>query len=286
MLYRLSDAAIRIEGQPMFKILAKSQEMEREGKDIIHFEIGDPDFPTPENIVDKTCAELKNNNTHYTNSMGLIDFRTAIRQEILRTHGFKPNLDQVLITPGANIIIYYAIRCLVNPGDEVIVPDPGFPSYYSVLNLCRAVPFRIPLKEKNKFCMNPDDVEMKITKKTRMIIINSPQNPTGAVLIPEQIEKLIQISEKHDIFLYSDEIYSGMIFDDHVSYLSPATRRSCLKRVLLATGFSKTFSMTGWRIGVAIGPEHIIEKMSLLLQTTSSCVSPFIQKGRYGGHCW
>ena len=277
MKYRLTKSAEELEGQPMFKVLAKVQEMERLGKNIIHFEIGDPDFNTPQNIKNAACKAIKDNKTHYTSSMGEMELREISRQTTLRTRGFLPSLEQVLVTPGANILIYYAVRCLVNPGDEVIVPDPGFPTNYSVIKFCSAIPVRVPLKEENSFRMSPDDVRKRITKKTRLIILNSPQNPTGSVMTKEEIQEMAKIAEEFDVFLYSDEIYSRMIFDENIKFSSPSYLDHCKKRTIVANGFSKAFSMTGWRIGVAIAPEDIIEKMSLLLQTTSSCVTPFIQ---------
>lgn len=278
MKYRLADAAYTLEGQPMFKVLAKVQDMERKGKDIIHFEIGDPDFNTPSNIVNAAIESLKKGETHYTSSMGLHDFREVICDATAKTRGFRPKIEQVLVTPGANIIIYYAIRCLVNPGDEVIVPDPGFPTYYAAIKFCGAVPVRVPLREENNFRMNPHDVRARITDKTRLIIINSPQNPTGALMTEQEIDAMADIAEEHDIFLYSDEIYVRMIFDTTVRFKSPSIRDHCMKRTIVANGFSKAFAMTGWRLGTVIAPPDVIEKMGLLLQTTSSCVAPFIQR--------
>lgn len=278
MGYRFAVAAENLEGQPMFKVLAKVQELERQGRDIVHFEIGDPDFSTPYNIIQATCDSLKNGETHYTSSMGIQEFREAVCQTTQKSRGFTPSIDQVLVTPGANIIIYYAIRCLVNPGDEVIVPDPGFPTYYSAIKFCGAVPVRVPLKEENGFRMDPEDVREKITSKTQLIIMNSPHNPTGAVMTADELEKMAELAEQYDVYLYSDEIYARMNFDDQSVFSSPSIRDKCKKRTIVANGFSKAFAMTGWRLGVAIGPEDVIEKMGLLLQTTSSCVSAFLQK--------
>ena len=277
MKYRLSDSANKLEGQPMFKVLANVQELERKGKNIVHFEIGDPDFDTPKNIVDAACNSLKNHNTHYSSSMGLRSFKEEVIKATKSSRGFKPSLDQVLITPGANIIIFYAVSCLVNPGDEVIVPDPGFPTYYSVIKFCGAKAVRVALKEQNKFRMNPADVRKKITKKTRLIIINSPNNPTGSVMTPSEIDEMSQIAKEYNIYLYSDEIYVRMMHDKSIPFHSPSTADHCKERTIVANGFSKAFAMTGWRLGVVIGPIDVIEKMNLLLQTTSSCVPPFIQ---------
>lgn len=277
MKYRLTKFAEGLAGQPMFKVLEKVQELQRQGRDVIHFEIGDPDFDTPDNITEAGIKALKEGKTHYAPSIGIKELREAARVATQRSRGFLPDLNQVIVVPGANILIYYAVRCLVNEGDEVIVPDPGFPTYYSVINSCGAVPVRVPLKEENGFRMNPSDVRKLITDKTRLIILNSPQNPTGSVMTVEEIEEMASIAEEFDVFLYSDEIYSRMMFDGDIKFSSPGSRDQCKKRTIIANGFSKAFAMTGWRIGVGIGPADVIEKMALLLQTTSSCVPPFIQ---------
>lgn len=274
---KLSKISSQIDGQPMFKLLDKIKKLESDGKDIIHFEIGDPDFDTPKNISDATIDALKNGNTHYVSSFGLVEFRQKIREYIEKSRGFKPTLEQVLVTPGANIVIFYAINCLVDPGEEIIFPDPGFPTYSAAIKMCNASPVRIPLLESNEFRMNPDDIEKSITKKTKMIIINSPQNPTGSVMTKDEIKATYEIAEKHDLFLYSDEIYSKLIYDNN-KYSSPSIFDKCKDRTILADGFSKAYAMTGWRLGSVVGPSDIIEKMQLLLETTSSCVPPFIQK--------
>jgi len=274
---KLSKISSQIDGQPMFKLLDKIKKLESDGKDIIHFEIGDPDFDTPKNISDATIDALKNGNTHYVSSFGLVEFRQKICEYIEKSRGFKPTLEQVLVTPGANIVIFYAINCLVDPGEEVIFPDPGFPTYSAAVKMCNASPVRIPLLESNEFRMNPDDIEKSITKKTKMIIINSPQNPTGSVMTKDEIKATYEIAEKHDLFLYSDEIYSKLIYDNN-KYSSPSIFDKCKDRTILADGFSKAYAMTGWRLGSVVGPSDIIEKMQLLLETTSSCVPPFIQK--------
>tara|TARA_B110000116_G_C16747399_1_gene541627 strand:- start:72 stop:1247 length:1176 start_codon:yes stop_codon:yes gene_type:complete len=274
---KFSRIASRIDGQPMFKLLEKAQKLEKEGRKIIHFEIGDPDFATPKNISDAAINAIKNEYTHYVSSFGLTEFREKICEATEKSRGFKPNLDQVLITPGANIAIFYAISCIVNPKEEIIVPDPGFPTYYSTIKMCDAIPIRVPLLEANNFRMNPKDIENSITEKTKMIIINSPQNPTGSVMTEEEIKMTYEIAKKHDLFLYSDEIYARMIYKNSV-FNSPSVFDKCQEHTIISNGFSKAFAMTGWRLGAVIGPSYIIEKMRLLLETTSSCVPPFIQK--------
>lgn len=275
--YRLSDAAGKLQGQPMFKILSRIRELERAGRDIVHFEIGDPDFPAPENITAALKKALDDGFTHYTDSMGDYEFRKAVAENNLHTRGFKPDIEQVLVTPGANILISYAVRCLVNPGDEVIVQDPCFPTYLSVFRFCGARPVFVPLYEEKEYRLDPKDLEKKITDRTRLIIVNSPHNPTGAVMRKEELEEIAQMALNRGIYLYLDEIYSRMNYGDTPFY-SPSVIDRCRERLIVANGFSKAFAMTGFRLGVGIGPADVMEKMGLLLETTSSCVPPFIQK--------
>jgi aspartate aminotransferase len=274
---QLSTVARNVKGQPMFKILDKVQKLERTGKEILHFELGEPDFDTPSNIIDAASNSLKLGNTHYTNSMGLYEFRESVQKATKESRGFTPDISQILVTPGANSIIYLAVSCLVNPGEEVIVPDPGFPTYYSVISFCGAVPVTVPLHESSQFRLNPEDLRKKITNKTRLIIINSPSNPTGAVMSPEEIDEITKIAIENDIYLLSDEIYARLVFSENNKFHSPAWIDQCKKRVIIINGFSKAFAMTGWRLGIAIGPSDVMEKMGLVVQTIVSCVPPFIQ---------
>jgi len=274
---RMSKTSSQIDGQPMFKTLDKVKKLENEGKNIIHFEIGDPDFQTPQNIINATANALNDGMTHYTSSYGLMEFRQVICETTEKSRGFKPKIEQVLVTPGANISVFYAITCLVDPGYEIIVPNPGFPTYYSIIKMCNTIPVSIELKESNSFRMNPEDIEKKITDKTRLIIINSPQNPTGSVMTKDELKKIYDIAKKYDLYLYSDEIYARMMYDN-TEFHSPSIYDKCNERTIISNGFSKAFAMTGWRLGALIGPEAIIERMAALLETTSSCVPPFIQK--------
>ena len=275
----LSNAALSVSGQPMFKILDKAEQLERDGKKIILFELGEPKFDTPRNIVDAAVKSLQNGDTHYVNSYGKHQLRTLIQETTLISRGFKPDIDQILITPGANAIIFLAISCLVNRGEEVIIPDPGFPTYISAANFLGAKIVTVPLYEHNSFKLNPDDLRSKITSKTRLIIINSPSNPTGSLIGPDELIEIAKIAEEKDIYLLSDEIYARMVFGEPEKFFSIGLQDACKKRIIIANGFSKAFAMTGWRLGAAIGPAVIIEKMMLVLQTINSCVPPFIQEG-------
>lgn len=274
----LSKAALNVEGQPMFRLLDKVQKLERAGREVLHFELGEPNFDTPSNIIDVACKALHSGNTHYTSSMGLYSFREVVQQATLGSRGFSPDIEQILVTPGANAIIYLALSCLVDPGEEVIVPDPGFPTYYSAIRYCGAVPVPVPLLESNQFRLNPDDLRKRITAKTRLIIINSPSNPTGGVMMPEEIDEVAKIAEEHDIYLLSDEIYARMVFHGGSRFHTPSILDKCNERTIIINGFSKAFAMTGWRLGVAIGPREVIDKMGLVVQTIVSCVPPFIQQ--------
>ncbi len=276
---RLSDAAQRLVGQKMFQILAKAQELERGGMNILHFEIGDPDFGTPENIVRAACDALEHGDTHYANSMGLLELRQTAIEVTRRSRGFSPDLDQILVTPGANAQLYYAIACAVNPGEEVIIPDPSFVSYASIIDFLGAVAVHIPLREENEFRLNPVDVEKAITPRTRMIVMNSPSNPTGALMTEEEIRAIYEIASRHGVYLLSDEIYARMVYEDgRTRFHSPSKYDQCRDITIVINGFSKSYAMTGWRLGVVMGPADLIAKMGLLLETTTSCVSPFVQR--------
>lgn len=272
----LSLAAQQIDGQPMFRYLDRARQLEAEGRSMIHMEIGDPDFATPPNITMAAVQALTAGKTHYTSSWGDLEFRETIRQATYRSRGFMPDLNQVLVVPGANIGIFYAVFCLCDPGTEVLVPDPGFATYYSSIKMCGAVDVHVPLREEHGFRMQAADVRALITDKTRLLILNSPNNPTGAVMTRAELKAIYDLCVEKDIYLYSDEIYSRMIYDEY-DFSSPSQYDQCRSHVILSNGFSKAFAMTGWRLGALIGPPEVMERMAMLLQTTSSCVSSFVQ---------
>lgn len=269
--------AMNIQGQPMFKVIDKVKRLEAQGRDVVHLEIGDPDFTTPQHIIDAAKNSLDSGETHYGSSWGLSDFIETIRKATYKSRGFMPDVDQVLVTPGANISIYYSIFCLVNPGQEVLVPNPGFPTYLSSIAMCGATAVPYPLYEENGFGMRAADIEPLITDKTRLLIINSPQNPTGAITDPMHLKEIFDLALKHDLYIYSDEIYSRMVYEEK-GFFSIASLDQAKERVILSNGFSKAFAMTGWRLGSVIAPPLIAERMMMLLQTTSSCVSAFVQR--------
>ena len=277
----ISKAAKRLSGQPMFHILVKANELEEQGRKILHFELGDPDFNAPENVKEAVCDSLIRGETHYTNPVGLTEFRITVADVTENSRKFRPSLEQILVCPGANSGIFYAIGCTINQGqeEEVIVPYPCFPTYISSINFFGAKPIKIPLKEENQFRLNPEDVERAITEKTRLIIMNSPHNPTGSVMNEDEMKKIYDIAKKYDLYLLSDEVYARMIYHDaDTHFSSPSRYDECKERTIVANGFSKSYAMPGFRLGVVIGPSELVDKMSLLLETNVSCVSPFIQK--------
>lgn len=273
-----SKASEELEGQKMFQILAQCKELEKQGKEIIHFEIGDPDFDTPKNVVEKCVDEIRSGNTHYSSSAGLESFREMASQRTLKSRGFKPALDQILVTQGANIQIYYALACIADAGDEIITMDPCFVSYRSIFKFLGLKGVFVKLKERNKFRLNPKDLEKAISKKTKAILINSPNNPTGSLMTQKEIEEVYEISKKNNLWLISDEVYGRIVYtDNNIKFSSPSIFDKCLERTVIIHSFSKSYAMTGWRIGAVTGPKELIKRMALLLETIASCVSPFIQ---------
>ena len=274
----LSYIANNLQGQKMFQVMALAKKLERQGVNVIHLEIGDPDFDSPPNVVEAACDALRDGHTHYAISAGLEEFRIAAAKMTLRSRGFLPTIDQILVTPGGNIQIYLAIACTVNPGEEVIITDPCFVSYTSIIELCGAKAVKVPVYEKNEFKIDPDDLRKAVTKNTRMIIINSPHNPTGSLMSQDDIKAIYKIAEDADLYLLSDEVYGRMVYEDAKNkFFSPSVYDKCQERTLIVHSFSKSFAMTGWRIGGITGPELVVRRMALLLETVTSCVSPFIQ---------
>jgi len=274
----LSNAAARIKGQEMFQILATARDLEVKGKNILHFELGDPDFPTPDNIVKAACKSLNAGDTHYTPSSGLHDLKLMAQKVTTKSRGFSPDIDQLVVTTGANVQIYYAIACTVDPGDEVIVPDPGFVSYFSILNFLNVKAVPVPLREELGFTMKVEDIEKSITPRTKMIIINSPSNPTGGVVNKKLWKKIYDIAINNNLYILSDEIYARMVYSDSEKFFSPSEFDHCKTNTIIVNGFSKAYAMTGWRLGVLTAPSHVAERVALLQETQLSCVSGFIQR--------
>lgn len=258
-----------------FEVLARARALEAKGHKIIHLEIGEPDFDTPDNIKDAAVKALRDGYTHYGPSAGLPEFRTAIAEYISRHRGIEIDPAQVVVTPGAKPIIFFTALALLDPGDEVIYPNPGFPIYESMVDYVGATRVPIPLLEKNRFAFDPDELEALITKKTRLVVINSPQNPTGGILPRETIARLCELAVKHDFFVLSDEIYSRMIYDGE--HVTPYSFPGMPERTVILDGHSKTYAMTGWRLGYGVFPKEMAVKVAKLQTNSNSCTCSFTQ---------
>jgi aspartate/methionine/tyrosine aminotransferase len=229
--------------------------------------------------VDAACSAIRGGDTHYTPSSGLIELKRKAQSVTERSRGFSPELDQLVVCPGANVQIYYAIACTVNPGEEVIIPDPGFVTYRSILRFLGAKAVSVPLREEDGFSIRVDDIEKAITPATKMIIVNSPSNPTGGVVGEEEWRKIYELAVKNGIFILSDEVYARMVYADaEEPFFSPSTLDHCKENTILVNGFSKSYAMTGWRLGVLTAPSYVAERVAMLQEAQLSCVSPFIQQ--------
>jgi len=259
-----------------FEVLAKAKALEKQGKDVVHLEIGEPDFDTPKNIKEAAVKALNAGYTHYGPSAGLPEFREAIAQYVSKTRGIKAEADEVVVTPGAKPIMFFSVLALVNPGEEVLYPNPGFPIYESVVNFVDAKPVPIPLKEENDFRLDPEYVKEKITKKTKMIILNYPENPTGGILTRDDLKVIADcIAGRDDVFVLADEIYSRIIYEGkHDSILSLPGMKD---KTILLDGFSKTYAMTGWRLGFGVMRKDIAQKVAQLMTNSNSCTASFTQ---------
>jgi len=260
-----------------FEVLAKAKKLEAEGKHIIHLEIGEPDFPTPENIVQAAAKSLQGGDTHYTPSNGILPLRETIAKYMSRTRGLDFTADEVVMTPGGKPIMFFAIIALVDEGDEVIYPNPGFPIYESMIKFMGGKPVPIPLKEDKGFAFDPEDLRKLITPKTKLLIINTPQNPTGGILTKDAIIKIADIIKDKDIWVLSDEIYSRLIFTGE--HFSISQVPGFKERTIILDGFSKYYAMTGWRAGFGVMNKEIAPMISKLVTNSVSCTNAFVQKG-------
>ncbi len=264
-----------VHGEAAFAQLARANELERAGRSIVHLEIGEPDFDTPRPIVDSAIDSLGSGATHYTPSAGIPELREAIATEIRRIYSVDVEAAQIVVGPGAKMMLFASIMSVVDPGDEVIVPNPAFPAYESAIEIARGKLVPVPLRESNEFRLRVEDLESRITPRTRLVVLNSPQNPTGGVLTREDLAAVADLAIKHDFLILSDEIYSDIFYGDRPESMLrfPSVR----DRLLLVHGFSKTYAMTGWRLGFAVLPEDLVETVVLFINSSVSCTAPFSQ---------
>ncbi|TGE38438.1 pyridoxal phosphate-dependent aminotransferase [Desulfosporosinus fructosivorans] len=259
-----------------FEVLAKAKKLEAQGKDVVHLEIGEPDFDTPKNIIDAACRALNSGYTHYTAAPGIPEVRETIAQYIRSHKNVDASADEVVIVPGGKPIMFFSIMATVNPGDEVIYPNPGFPIYESVIRFCGGKPVPIPLREENQFRLDVNELAKLITPKTKMLIINSPGNPTGGVLTNEDVKAIADLVRGKEILVLSDEIYDRIVYGD-THPLSIASLPGMKDWTIILDGFSKTYAMTGWRLGYGIMHPEIAAKIAQLMVNSNSCTSASTQ---------
>ena len=272
----LADRTNRLGTETAFEVLARAKALEAQGKSIIHLEIGEPDFDTPRHIVEAAHKALDDGWTHYGPASGDMNLKEAIVEEIKSSRNIDIGVENVVVTPGAKPIMFFGILSCVEEGDEVIYPNPGFPIYESMINFIGAKPVPLTLREEKDFSFEIDELSDLINDKTRMIIINSPQNPTGGVLSLEDLEQIASLVAERDIIVMTDEVYSRMVYDgEHHSILSLDGMK---EKTILIEGFSKTYAMTGWRLGYGVMPENVADMVSKFMVNSNSCTASFTQR--------
>jgi aspartate/methionine/tyrosine aminotransferase len=265
----------RLGTEGAFVVLAKARRLEAEGKKIVHLEIGEPDFATPDNIIEAGISAIQNGYTHYTPASGIMEAREAVAGFVSRTLKTEVDPTEVVLVPGSKNVLLFTLLACIEPGDEVILPDPAYPAYSSQVNFIGAVPKLVTLREETGFRMDLDQLASLVTPKTRMLIINTPQNPTGGILTEEDVKFVCELAHKHDLLVVSDEIYSQLVYGfEHVSPLSQPGMR---ERTVLMDGLSKSYAMTGWRLGYAVAPKALAAKLDQLMINSSSCAAGFTQ---------
>ena len=265
----------RLGTESAFEVLARARALERQGKEIVHLEIGEPDFDTPAHIREAAKRALDGGATHYGPAAGLPELREAIAKDVGATRNIPVTPEEIVVTPGAKPIMYFVITALVNPGDEVIYPNPGFPIYESVINFVGGVPVPIPLREESGFGFDLDVFERSASSRTKLIIINSPQNPTGGVLEPDQLGRIAEIAKRYRIPVLADEIYKSFLYEGEFASI---TRFPGMKDlVIILDGFSKSYAMTGWRLGYGVMPEGLADHVTRLMVNSNSCTASFTQ---------
>jgi len=259
-----------------FEVLAKAKELEEKGVDVIHLEIGEPDFDTPRSIREAAINALNQGYTHYCPAAGLPELRSKIAEHVSSTRGIQVDSDRVVISPGAKPIMNFTLTALIEEGDEVIYPNPGFPIYESMINFVGGTPVPMQLYEERDFLPDLDELERLVSPKTRLIIINSPHNPTGSVLDRPALEAIADIAIERDLIVLTDEIYRDILYEG--SYVSIASLPGMAERSIILDGFSKTYAMTGWRLGYGVLPKELVPHFSRLMVNSVSCTASFVQR--------
>ncbi len=271
-------AARRMRGlgtETAFEVLARARALEALGRSIVHLEIGEPDFDTPANVVEAGARAMREGWTHYGPSAGLPVAREAIAQHFSRDRGVNVTAENVVITPGAKPILFFSILALVDPGDEVVYPDPGFPIYESVISYFGAKPVPVPLREERGFRLDVGDLEARLGPRTRMIILNSPHNPCGSMMTRDDLREIAELARERDLWVLADEIYSKITYEE--PHESITQFPGMLERTVVVDGFSKTYAMTGWRLGYGIVPADVTPHIARLMTNSNSCTASFTQ---------
>ncbi len=272
---QLAERMAQLGTESAFEVLVRARALEATGRDVVHLEIGEPDFDTPAHIIEAGVNALRDGQTHYTPAAGIPQLREAIADEINRTRGTSLGPERVVVTPGAKPIMFFVIMALAGPGDEIIYPDPGFPIYESVIRFVGATPVPLTLREDADFSFAPDDLTRLVTDKTKLVIINSPHNPTGGAVSSAALDELARLANERGFMVLADEIYGRMLYEG--THESVITRPGMLDRTIILDGFSKTYAMTGWRLGYGVMPEELAQQISRLAVNCHSCVPAFTQ---------
>lgn len=273
----LAQRMARLGTETAFEVLARAKTLEAQGRDIIHLEIGEPDFPTPPHIIEAAYRALQEGYTHYTPSAGLAEVREGIARHTSQRLGIPVKAEQVVVTPGAKPILFYTILALAEQGTEVIYPDPGFPIYASVVSFCGATPVPLRLDPSRGYHPDLDDLERKLSPRTRLIILNSPHNPTGSALSSEELGAIASLLRRWEqVYVLSDEVYRAILYNGQ--HRSIATFPDMAHRTIVLDGLSKTYAMTGWRLGWGIFPPELVEPVVRLVTNSVSCAPAFVQK--------
>jgi aspartate aminotransferase len=271
---RLAESVDRLGTERAFEVLARARALEAEGREVIHLEIGEPDFPTPANIVEAGIRALREGHHHYCPSAGLPELREVCAAHLSETRAVSVDPGRVLVAPGAKWFLFFGVAALCDPGDEVIYPNPGYPIYESAIRWAGATPVPLPITEDRGFAFTPDDLAERLSDRTKLVILNTPANPTGGAFDRELNAGIAQVLADHGCFLLSDEVYWELLYDgEHDSIAS----HGLLDRTILLDGFSKTFAMCGWRLGYAAVPELLVEPLTRFLINSIACTAPAVQ---------
>lgn len=280
---KLAERMSRIATESAFEVLVRARALEAAGRDVIHLEIGEPDFATPRHIVDAAARAMADGFTKYGPPQGLPELREAIAADVCRTRGVRVGAEHVCVVPGGKPIIFFPMLALLEAGDEVVYPNPGFPTYESMIRFVGAVPVPVPLVEERGFSFDLDVLARRLSERSKLVILNSPQNPTGGVIPADDVRAIADLLRERDVMVLSDEIYSRIWFGEPP--LSIASLPGMLEKTIILDGFSKTYAMTGWRLGYGAMPAWMVDAVNKLMVNSNSCTASFTQRAGIAALC-